>query len=144
MFHPVVTLLDAGGPLFLVAILGAAGLIAIPIIFVIEAAVMLALKWGPVGRTILDAIMMNLASTLLGLIGVCSFLYNAPNFDLTGAILFLVITWAVSIAVEGIVLTLLKRHPKRKTWLTVIAANAASYVVMFVFYMVMQSGIIQF
>ena len=128
--NPIV--LDAGGPLLLVAAFGAVGLVLLPAIFIVEAIVMALMKWGTFWRSLLDAIIMNLASTLLGLIGVCGLLYNTPNLNLVSGILFVLVTWAVSVVVEGAVLTLLKRHARRQTWLTALAANTASYALLLV------------
>src|SRR5262245_47842979 len=123
---PANTLLDAGGPVLLLAIFGVGGLVAIVVIFVIEAIVLVLMKWAPLGRSVLDAILMNLASTLVGLIGICG-LFTLPrggsNLDFTGGIIFLVVTFIISVVVEGLVLTGLKRHPPRQTWLTALVAN---------------------
>lgn len=131
MFHALTLYpLDAGGPLLLVIVFGGVGLLLLPLLFIIEGAALLALKWGSAKRCLLDAIYMNLASTLLGSFAVCGLLFNTPQLDTRGTLLFILITWAISVLVEGTILALLKRHPPRKTWLTALAANTISYALL--------------
>jgi hypothetical protein len=143
---PASTLLDAGGPVLLLAIFGVGGLVAIVVIFVIEAIVLVLMKWAPLGRSVLDAILMNLASTLVGLIGICG-LFTLPlggsNLDFTGGIIFLVVTFIVSVVVEALVLTWLRRHPPRQTWLTSLVANGVSYVALLTLLVLAYGGIIR-
>lgn len=142
MVYPVVMPLDAGGPLLLVGVFGVIGLALLPVIIVIEAVVMLLMKWGRIGRTLLDALIMNAASSLLGLLAACGFLFNAPRMGVPEVILFLIATWAVSVVSEGAVLTLLKRHPRRKTWVTVLVANTVSYLAMLALFLLFgQNGL---
>jgi hypothetical protein len=139
---PGAALPDAGGPLLLVGIFGVIGLAILPVIFVVEAVVMLLMKWGSVGRTLLDALIINVASSLLGMLAACGFLFNAASMNVPEVLAFLVITWAISVVVEGVVLTLLKRHPRRKTWITVLVANTVSYVLMLALFLILnQNGL---
>jgi hypothetical protein len=45
--------------------------------------------------------------------------------------LFLIF-WAVTVLIEGGMLTALKRHPLRQTWTAAVAINVASYAFLFV------------
>jgi hypothetical protein len=139
-------LMDAGGPVIAIAAFGVAGLIILPVIFIVEAIVMVLMKWGTFGRSLLDAVIMNVVSTLFGLIGVCGFLFNGPQLalpsGLAGGILFVLVTWAISVGIEGAVLSLLKRHPRRQTWLTALAANTTSYALLLVLVILVSQGTI--
>lgn len=128
---------DAGGPIIAFAAFGVAGLIILPVIVIAESIVMALMKWGTFGRCLVDAIIMNLVSSLFGLIGLCGlvFYYRGPQLAVPteiGWLLFLLLTWAISVAIEAVVLLLLKRHPRRQTWLTALASNTASYALLLV------------
>lgn len=135
----------AVGPTILFGGLALGIMVFIPILL-IEGLALWALKWGTFGRALLDALIANLASTLFGLVFFTLF-YTAsfqcqrvPTADGQHTIqqcdwtispaLWFVAMAALSIAIEGGVLLLLKRHPARQTWIAAVVANVASYVLL--------------
>ncbi len=105
-------------------------------IVLVEAVVLRLLQWGTFGRSLLDAFLMNLASTLIGC-AVPIILLATDNVP--GVLLGLVGGWALSVGIEGGVLALInanrktERRPARQIWLASLLANAASYVMLAVF-----------
>ena len=122
--------MDTGGPLLLLLVFGGIGLALLPVLFIVEGLALIILKWGSAKRCLLDAVYMNLASTLLGLFAACGLLSGMLRLDTQGSLVFIFITWTISVVVEGTILTLLKRHPPRQTWLTVLAVNTISYALL--------------
>ena len=122
-------------------------LVLMPLTVLGEAGV---LRWLlPSGRPLRDAFLMNLVSGLVGLGGLVlvgpSFFtfgefftgrtggdyYVAPA---TAQVPFLssvmLVSWALSVAIEGLVLMVLVReHPVRRVWPASVAANLGSYAV---------------
>lgn len=103
------------------------------LIILLEAAVLRLLQWGTFQRSLLDAFLMNLASTLIGGVIVAVFLFaeTAPQ-----ALLALLSGWVLSIGIEGGTLTLIntirkvERHSVRQIWLASLVANTASYALL--------------
>lgn len=133
------------GPTILFGGLGLGLVLFIPIL-IIEALALWGLKWGTFGRSLLDALLANIASTIFGLLFFTLFFstsfqcrrvptddgqHSIQSCDWTiSPVLWFIVTAALSILIEGGVLLLLKRHPPRKTWTAAVAANVASYVVL--------------
>lgn len=130
-------LLDVAGP-GLVAVIGLGGFLVVsPLIVLVEAVVLRLLKWGNFWRALLDAFLMNLASTL---VGACAFAAGTLSLDPTTVWLGLLTGLVLSIIIEGGVLLLLKRYPDRPTplapplraaqrqvWLAALVTNLVSY-----------------
>jgi hypothetical protein len=128
------------------------GLVAFVPIVLIEALVLWRLKWGSFGRSLGDSAIVNLASTLVGLVLFVLFVQTAfqcqrvPAGDgqhtinscgwLVSPLVGLVVLWALSVAIEGGVLLLLKRHAPRQTWIAALAGNAVSYLLLGLFFFV--------
>jgi hypothetical protein len=87
----------------------------------LEALTLVALKWGTPRRCLIDSLLMNTA-TFLGLM-----LSMAPNLQ-SGGITGLALFCVYSTIVEGVILTLLERHGPEKIWTSVLAANVAGCV----------------
>src|SRR5262245_38182539 len=114
----------------------------VPIVL-IEALVLWRLKWGSFGRSLAESALINVASTFCGLVLFVVFTLTAFQcirfpFDAEGhlatkrswlvpPLLGLVAIWALTVAIEGGVLLLLKRHTSRQTWIAALAGNVASY-----------------
>jgi hypothetical protein len=115
---------DVAGP-GLVVVIGWGGfLLASPFIVLAEAVVLRLLKWGTFWKSLLDAFIVNLVSTLVGATAFAAgFLFAEP----AAIWLSLLIALILSVAIEGGVLLLLKRHPGRQTWLAALIANLVSY-----------------
>lgn len=88
-------------------------------VFVVEALILWLLRWGTVGRAALGSFVMNAATTLIGAALALRFPEALP------------VGFLLSVAVEGVILMLLKRERKGRTWLAVLAANVASYALLF-------------
>jgi hypothetical protein len=128
------------------------GLVAFVPIVLIEALVLWRLRWGSFGRSLGDSAIVNLASTLVGLVLFALFVQTTfqcvrvPADDgqhtinscgwLVSPLVGLVVLWALSVAIEGGVLLLLKRHARRQTWIAALASNAVSYLLLGLFFFV--------
>src|SRR5262245_53916733 len=120
------------------------GLVIFVPILIVEALAFWGLRWGSFGRALLDALIANIASAIVGLVFFTLFytasfqcrriptadgLHSVQSCDWTiSPVLWFIVMVVLSILIEGGMLLLLKRHPPRKTWTSVIAANLASYV----------------
>jgi len=114
---------DVGGPIIFAALGGVAYLA----LFLIESIVLRLLKWGTFWRSLLASLLMNLPSTLVGycLVGLTGF----SRLNRLG-IWLIPATWALSVAIEGGVLVLMKRDGGRQNWMAALAANTASYLLL--------------
>ena len=122
----------------------ALGLIVFIPIMIVEALALWGLKWASFGRSLLDSLIANLASTIFGLAFFTLFFTTSfqcqrvPTADGQHSLQscdwtispgrWLVVMVVLSILIEGGVLLLLKRHPPRKTWSSVVIANIGSYI----------------
>ena len=116
-------LADVGGPI----VFAPFGIVAYLALSLLESIVLRLLKWGTFWRSLLASLLMNLPSTLVGfwLIWLAAFLrLNRLGIWLIPA------TWALSVAIEGGVLVLMKRDGGRQNWMAALAANTASYLLL--------------
>jgi hypothetical protein len=124
------TLADGVNP-FLVLYFGAIAAAALFFIVVlIEALVLRGLKWGSFRLSLIDSFVVNLTSATIG-VGLLWLFAIAGALNLGVALLFLVL-WALTVLIEGAMLTALRRHPLRQTWTAAVAINVASYAFLFV------------
>lgn len=117
-------LLDVAGP-GLVVVFGLGALIVVlPAIILVEAIVLRLLRWGTLWKSLLDAFLMNLASSV---VGACVF--SLGFLALTAEALWtsLLVSGVLSVLIEGGVLMLLKRHPARQTWTAALVTNVVTY-----------------
>jgi len=114
---------DVGGPILFAGL----GIVAYLALFLIESIVLRLLKWGTFWRSLLASLLMNLPSTLVGycLVGLTGF----SRLNRLG-IWLIPATWALSVAIEGGVLVLMKRDGGRQNWMAALAANTASYLLL--------------
>ena len=124
----------------------ALGLVLLIAVVLLEALVMWFMKWGRFGPTLLDALLANIVSTVIGVIGTFLFYNAAYGCEVTESadglqrveecgfavspLLWLVIAAIISIIVEGIVLGWRRKYPPRITWDAAIAANVVSYALL--------------
>lgn len=126
----MLTIADVGTGWFLLSL--GLGLIffavLLSIIIFIEALVLRGLKWGSFTRSFIDSLVINLISATIGImflfIGIPSLYYDVG--------IVLLVFLALTVLIEGGVLTLLKRHPWRITWLAAIVINGVSYAFLYV------------
>ena len=134
---------DTAGPMLFVALFGFVGLILLPTVFVIEAIVLLAMKWGTFWRCLLDSVLANLASSLVGAVGLCGLVAGVEPDNTAAWIATLVVACGISIVIEGAVLNLLKRHPPQQAWRAALLTNGVSYVLLLAFFLLVTAGVIQ-
>ena len=90
-------------------------------ILVTESLILWGFDWGSYPISLLHAFLMNLASVIV----VFFVLFFLPDVG----IFYILIAVVLSIAIEGLVLTLLKRQEIRKAWLVALVANLVSTVI---------------
>ncbi len=90
-------------------------------ILVTESLILWGFDWGSYPISLLHAFLMNLASVIV----VFFVLFFLPDVG----IFYILIAVVLSIAVEGLVLTLLRRQEIRKAWLVALVANLVSTVI---------------
>jgi hypothetical protein len=115
---------DVAGPgaLLAIAALSVGALIVLTLIIsIVEAIVMLLLKWGKFGRSLWASLLMNVTSTIFG--GVLLALGL-----LGGSYVWLVVAFVLSVLIEGGVLMLMKRGVARQNWIASLIANVLSYL----------------
>jgi hypothetical protein len=86
------------------------------------------LKWDAFGRSLLSSFLMNLASTMLGIL-----LIGLSLIGLLNDFLGFVISFMLSVLSEGGVLMLMKRDATRENWRVAIIANVISYSLLGIF-----------
>jgi hypothetical protein len=118
-----------------------AGVVLLFLIALGEAIVLRVLRWDSFGRSLVDSLAINLASTLAGLVlnAFVADLYQSCGYDperggrycdwLLSPWALLALAGLLSVLIEGAVLLMLRRRPARPTWLAALACNAASYAV---------------
>ncbi len=113
---------DVAGPGLL--FVAAGGILAMcaasAFIIVLEGIILWRLRWGTLLRSLLASFGMNFATSTIGLAVV--------PFTLPLGIPGLIIDLVLSILIEGLVLTLLKRGANRENWLGALIGNLASYL----------------
>jgi hypothetical protein len=94
------------------------------LIVLVETVALQLLGWGDFKSSVKAAVLMNLASTLLGL----AFLWLVPVLGFLG----IVIAWALSVLIEWLVLMRLNRSENRRNLIIAAVANLASYALLIV------------
>jgi uncharacterized membrane protein YvlD (DUF360 family) len=124
----MLTIADVVDPFLILSIgVGAAAFVLL-IITSIEALILRwGFNWGSFRRSLIDSLVINLTSAA---VGVVLLIISLPLLS-WGVGLALVVFLVLTVLVEGAVLTLLKRHPWRKTWVAAIAINVASYALIY-------------
>ena len=94
--------------------------IAIFLAFILltESLILWGFDWGSYPISLLHAFLMNMASVIV----VFFVLFFLPDVG----IFYILIAVVLSIAIEGLVLTLLRRQEIRKAWLVALVANLVS------------------
>ncbi len=116
-------LADVGGPILFAGF----GIVAYLVLSLLESIVLRLLKWGTFWRSLLASLLMNLPSTRVGFWLIWSVEFSRLN---RLGIWLIPPTWALSVAIEGGVLVLMKRDGGRQNWMTALAANSASYLLL--------------
>ena len=124
------------------------GTMSLVSVIVLEAVFLYILKWQNFGRSFCDSFLVNLVTTVLGLLllglGVSikggerplivlmfiPMLVYAGLFETTPWI----IAWGLSVITEGALLWRIRRQSFRKTFVVALAINLASYLVLYGFW----------
>jgi uncharacterized membrane protein YhaH (DUF805 family) len=118
---------DVAGPGLVVGLL-AFGVAFVFILFLlivlVETVALQLLRWGDFKSSLKAAVLMNLASTLLGLV----LLWLVPALGFLG----IAIAWALSVLIEWLVLMRLQRGENRRNLILATVANLASYLLLIV------------
>jgi hypothetical protein len=124
------TVADLINPWFVLSLgaIATAGLFFI--IVLIEALVLRGLKWGSFRLSFVDSFVINLTSATIG--GLLFVLFAAAGALNLGVVPLFLLFGALTVLIEGAMLTVLKRHPLRQTWTAAVAINVASYASLFV------------
>ena len=117
-------LADVGGPILFAGF----GILAYLALSLLESIVLRLIKWGTFWRSLLASLLMNLPSTLVGF-WLMGWLDGVSRLNRLG-IWLIPAAWALSVAIEGGVLVLMKRDGGRQNWMAALAANTASYLLM--------------
>jgi hypothetical protein len=115
----------AVAPIALIA--GVSVIIVFLPVVISETIVLWLLRWGRLGRAAIDALVMNIASTLVG----ATLVFTVYALDsLLSVLLALLTAWGLSTLIEAGVLWLLRRQPLGRTLFVSAIANAASYLLL--------------
>lgn len=118
---------DVAGPGLVVGLL-AFGVAFVIILFLlialVETVALQLLRWGDFKRSAKASVLMNLASTLVGLF----FLWLVPALGFLG----IFIAWALSALIEWLVLRRLQPGEDRLNLIAALVANLASYILLIV------------
>jgi uncharacterized membrane protein YvlD (DUF360 family) len=124
----MVTIADVADPFLILSVgIGVAAFVLL-IITSVEALVLRwGFNWGSFRRSLSDSLVINLTSAA---VGVVLLIISLPLLN-WGVGLALLVLLALTVLIEGAVLTLLKRHPWRKTWVAAIVINVVSYALIY-------------
>ncbi len=106
------------------------------IIVLIEALVLRGLKWGSFRLSLIDSFVINLTSATIG--GLLFVLFAVAGSLNLGMVSLFLIFGGLTVLIEGAMLTVLKHHPLRQTWIAAVAVNVASYAFVFVLAVVLR------
>ncbi len=130
----------AAGPFLLVSVV-AGGLVLLAI-SLLEALVLWLISWGSFRQALRDSLIINLGSGLVGLLLSVfgSGLWQTCGYDparggrwceqLVSPGVILIGFWALTVLIEGGLLTLLTKQPPRKIWTAALAINIVSYLLL--------------
>jgi hypothetical protein len=109
---------------------------------VLEAVVMLLFKIDKAGKVFLYSLIVNLASLGIGYATLPLIRQIGYGVTTSGLILRWVVMFSITVLVEGILLMLLtKKKPREKIWLAVVVMNLVSYVLLYLLFRDMGSGL---
>jgi hypothetical protein len=112
-------------PIALIA--GVSVLVVFLPVLIVETIVLWWLRWARLGRAALDALVMNVASTVVG----ATLVFAVYELDtLLSVLLGLLTAWGLSTMIEGGVLWLMRREAMRRIMFVSAIANAASYLIL--------------
>lgn len=92
----------------------------------LEAIVLRSLAWGSFRRSLLDSFLVNLTTTVLGVL-IGGLIWLVFVYDVPEMIVWLIGSYVISVGIEGIILWAMRRGPLRRALLVALIANLASY-----------------
>ena len=123
-------LLDAGGVFLFEFVI----LLFLAVATVAEAIVMIVMKFNNAAKCFLDALLVNLASLAAGFFLLKFMGTNKGREEVSTSATGIFVMFLVTIAIEGLLLMLLnKNKTPRKVWLTNLAMNVVSYLLLLIF-----------
>ncbi len=133
MLMPILLADVIGGPvLFLYG--GLAALVLLAAVVIIETPALVLMRWQSFPASLRDVLIVNLVSMAAGFMMVAVLDYLGPIPVVVGVLSslygVLVISWLLSIVVEGWVLMLLRRESARRSFMASLVMNTASYMVL--------------
>jgi len=118
-----IILADMSGIWFLLIFGAIAAVIFFVVTVLLESIALKLLKWNTYWRSLGASLLMNLASLLIG-IPLTLLLINAKP------IIYFPIAWALSVVIEGGILSLMNRGGGRQNWIAAVVVNIASYLLL--------------
>lgn len=109
---------DVAGPGVIIVAAGMSLLVLMifmAVITVLEAVVLVVMKWGTFWRSLLASFVMNAVTTLVG-------------FVILAGPVGLLVDFILSVLIEGVILLLFNRGASRKNWIAALVANGVSYL----------------
>ncbi|HWQ14761.1 MAG TPA: hypothetical protein VNL77_18325 [Roseiflexaceae bacterium] len=107
-----------------------AAAIALGVAVVAEALVLLALRWAPLLRSARDALIVNMASGIVGI--VLAVVFASPLLASDSGWPIAVGSWALSVVIEGAILQRLgQEQPAWRPWTFALIMNVVSYGLFF-------------
>jgi hypothetical protein len=92
------------------------------LIALVEAVVLTLLKWNSFPRSLLAAVIINIASSLVGGV-LLIFLQQVP-------VTWMIIAFVISVGIEGAILLKIQPAAGRRAWFLALTANLASYILL--------------
>ena len=123
-------ILDAGAPFLLEFVM----LIFLVLATVVEAIVLIIMKFNSPAKCFLDALLVNLGSLVAGYLLLNYVSFEGRNAEGNDRWMELAVMFAVTVIVEGLLLMLLNRKkPVKSVWLGALAINVVSYILLAIF-----------
>jgi hypothetical protein len=105
-------------------------LTAFALVVLLEAAVLRKMKWDSFWRSFRDSLVINLFSAIVGLILRFSFPPWDIFSDMPSSFLRVVLLWALSVLIEGALLSIIRHRPMKESFHAAFFANISSYVLL--------------
>ena len=109
------------------------GVVIFFMITFVEAVILRFINWGDIWQSLRDSSMINIVTTIVGIISAITVLDFSAAFygvsDTLGEILpQMILLWAITVLIEGILLGIIRKRPFTETWGATLIINTCSYV----------------
>ncbi|OGO17119.1 MAG: hypothetical protein A2Z14_13280 [Chloroflexi bacterium RBG_16_48_8] len=113
--------------------------VAFVLVVLLEGVVLYKLKWNAFKRSLLDSFLVNLVTTIIGLI--LASVFSFPFWDrfsyTLGMILSVALLWGLSMLIEGGLLFVIGRKSLAKAYRAAFFINISSYILLCILYLVL-------